>query len=346
MGESRSTTKPVEPAQALSAAPYHAMFLGRVRPRGGLVDSTLLVRRERYIGAGMREDMVVVNLGNEAAGCTITIRAECDVADLFEVKAGRIRPVHDVRAEAVGEELRIVSHSRQRGVRIRAEHAIAMPGGLTFHVVVPARGTWRTTIEASPIVDGEEVPPLFGLPAPLEQAGPVRQLRAWQQLVPTVRTSQQSLGAALVRCREDLGALRLFDPEHPDAPPSVAAGAPWFMTLFGRDSLIASWMALLFDPSLGGRHPPALARLQGRRSTCSPRRSPAGSCTRSASASTHRHPVRWRRRVYYGSVDATPLFVMLLGELRRWGMPPDVVADAARGRPGARVDGRLRRPRR
>ncbi len=317
--------EPVEAAQVLSAAPYHAMFLGRVRPRPGQVDSTLLVRRERYVGAGMREDLALVNLGAEATGCTVTIMVGCDVADLFEVKTDRIRHIRDVRVDARGEELRIVSHSRQRGVRIVAEKAVAAPGMLTFKVLIPARGDWRTTIEAAPIVDGVEVSPLFASPAPLEHAVPVQQLRAWQQRVPTVRTRQQSLGVALARCREDLGSLRLFDVDHPDDPPSVAAGAPWFMTLFGRDSLIASWMALPLDQSLALGTLRRLARLQGRQTNPLTEEEP-GKILHELRFGTQAGPAH-QDGVYYGSVDATPLFVMLLGELRRWGLHPEAVTE-------------------
>ena len=103
-------------------------------------------------------------------------------------------------------------------------------------------------------------------------------------------------------------------PQHPDVP-AVAAGAPWFMALFGRDSLLTAYMALLVDQNLALGTLQTLARLPGHaRSTRSPRRSRAGSCTRCGSAS--RPP--WRSAaasVYYGTADATPLFVMLLGEL-------------------------------
>src|SRR5207245_203733 len=61
---------------------------------------------------------------------------------------------------------------------------------------------------------------------------------------------------------EDLGALRIFDPDHPELP-VVAAGAPWYMTLFGRDSLLTAWSALPADPYLALGVLEALARRQG-----------------------------------------------------------------------------------
>jgi glycogen debranching enzyme len=309
--------------QALSAAPYHAMFLGRVPPSPGLADSTLLVRRERFVGAGMREDLTVANVASRPAQCTLTIRLDCDLADLFEVKAHRNRPVPDIQVRVHDIDLHVGSASRRRGVHIRTDGALVGNDCLTFEVAVPARASWHATIDIAPTVDGVEVVPLFGSPAPPEQAGPVRQLRAWQQLVPTVRTGQQGLAAALLRCREDLGALRLFDPARPDAPPSVAAGAPWFMTLFGRDSLIASWMALPLDSSLAVGTLQWLARLQGKTVDWDTEEEP-GRIMHEIRFGTRGTPVD-RSGVYYGSVDATPLFVMLLGELRRWGLHSDAV---------------------
>ena len=317
--------EPVESVQALSSAPYQATFLARVQPPPGRADSTLLVRRERFVGAGMREDLTVVNVANQPARCTLTISVECDLADLFEVKAQRYRPVPDVLAHERHGELHVDSPSRRRGVRIRADGARVEDGCLTFEVDVAAKTSWHATVEVAPTIDDVEVVPLFVSSAPPDDAGPVRQMRAWQQLVPSVRTGEQTLAIALLRCREDLGALRLFDPDRPGAPASVAAGAPWFMTLFGRDSLIASWMALPLDPSLAVGTLQWLARLQGDEVDVDSEEEP-GRIMHEIRFGTLRTPID-RHGVYYGSVDATPLFVMLLGELRRWGVHADAVRE-------------------
>ena len=92
------------------------------------------------------------------------------------------------------------------------------------------------------------------------------------------------------------------------------------MTLFGRDSLLTVVDGAARRPRPRARHAADAGPLPGHaRSTRAPRRSRAGSCTRCASA---RRPslALGGGRVYYGTVDATPLFVMLLGELRRWGV--------------------------
>ena len=98
----------------------------------------------------------------------------------------------------------------------------------------------------------------------------------------------------------------------------VAAGAPWFMTLFGRDSLLTSWMAMIVDPDLALGTLQTLARFQGRTVNPLTEEEPGRIL----------HEMRFGEAagislgggtIYYGSADATPLFVMVLGELQRWG---------------------------
>ncbi|MDR7085096.1 glycogen debranching enzyme [Arthrobacter ginsengisoli] len=80
--------------------------------------------------------------------------------------------------------------------------------------------------------------------------------------IPVLQMGNGSIERTLQRSYDDLGALRIEDPDHPDRV-VVAAGAPWFMTLFGRDSLWASEMALPVDPSLALGTLQTLADRQG-----------------------------------------------------------------------------------
>jgi glycogen debranching enzyme len=128
----------------------------------------------------------------------------------------------------------------------------------------------------------------------------------------------------LQRSGEDLGALRIFDPEHPDLE-VVAAGAPWFMALFGRDSLLTSWMTLPWVPALARGTLHTLARLQGDATDLLSEEEP-GRILHEVRLGLDASRAIGGSSVYYGSVDATPLFVMLVGEAARWGMDDDDVA--------------------
>ncbi|MEV8634056.1 glycogen debranching N-terminal domain-containing protein [Streptosporangium sp. NPDC051023] len=325
--ELRVDESPVEPLRVLAGEPYHATFVGKAAPRPGRAESSLLVVRDRYVGGGLREDLILRNLSDEPAGCVVDIHIGSDVADLFEVKAGRVRHVADVEITADRSGLLIFSETRSRGTRVVTEPApFAVPGVLIFRVVVPARGEWKVTLQVNPILEGEESPAWFSTHHPLEHAEPARRRADWERLSPSVTTTNRALAQVIHRSREDLGALRLFEPERPDEPPTIAAGAPWFMTLFGRDSLLTSWMALPLDQSLALGTLRRLARLQGKVDDPLTEEEP-GKILHELRFGVQTGASPHGGQAYYGSVDSTPLFVMLLGELRRWGVHEQAVEE-------------------
>src|SRR4029453_8921514 len=256
----------IQPLAVMSTEPYFATFVGRARPRRGLHESTLLVRRERFVGEGMRENIALENLGTEPAAVRLDLTLDADFADLFQVKGGWVGDLTAPESQTEDCALRLWRQYGQsrtsRGVRAVCPEATATSHGLTVRAVVPPRGRWQTVIQVIPLIDGQELSPPFPTDRPLEETVPAQRSRAWRESSPVVKTPDQGLARTLYRSRQDLGALRIFDPEHPDAY-AVAAGAPWFMALFGRDSLLTSYMALSIDPSLALGTLRTLARLQG-----------------------------------------------------------------------------------
>jgi glycogen debranching enzyme len=312
--------EPLEPLAVVPATPYCATFVGRSQRRPDHLESTIMITRTRYIGAGMREDIAVHNFAAEPAGLHISLRVESDLADIIDVKKHRIPDVGQRTIEPSGDGLTISLQLRERmrGVRISGPDAAVGPGELIFEVVVPPRDIWRNTVTARAIIDGQEVPPRFPPDQPISESGPARRHQAWHASSPMVNTDNAGLKRALNRSLGDLGSLRIFDSDHPDRPPGVAAGAPWFMTLFGRDSLLSSWMALPLDATLALGTVRMLADLQGMRVDPITEEEP-GKIMHELRPKTDFGAVPiGSRGAYYGSVDATPLFVMLVDELFRW----------------------------
>lgn len=323
--------KPVEPITVQIPEPFQARFVGRAHSSEGEGESSLLVRRERYVGGGMREDLILRNYGRTRVACTVSFRVAADFADVFEVKAGRIRDKghHAVEVTSSGLYLARYLDSTSRGVRITGvtldgKHAKYSRDRVSFRVVVPPGEEWYASVTALPLIDGTPITPLFPRERPVELSGPAILTRRWREESPVLSYSEnRTLATTLQRSREDLGALRMFDPEHPDDV-GIAAGAPWFMALFGRDSLIASLMSLAVDPTLALGTVQTLARHQGTTVEPNSEEEPGrilhevrfGADVSLALGGSH---------IYYGSIDATPLFVMLLGELSRWGIGKDRV---------------------
>lgn len=134
-------------------------------------------------------------------------------------------------------------------------------------------------------------------------------VRPWLEQLPTMSGSPE-LTKVMQATVEDLAALRI-PVEGGDV---LAAGVPWNLTVFGRDALIAAWMALPIDPTLAASTLRHLARHQATTYDLATDAEPGKVVheeRRGVAAA------RWHER-YYGSVDATPLFVMLLGEYTRW----------------------------
>lgn len=317
----------VESLSVVVDEPFRAVFVTRSRPRSGQVESTLLLLREREVADGMVETLRLRNLSSEAAAVSLGLHVGSDFADLFDVKLGRAGAGRagavQVRAEGGVLELRQERGEGNPSVRVLPDtdpggdvRLRVLPGRIVWDVVVPPRQEWvgRLRVQAFPEDRGA------GREAPAVESTARAQARLaqWRRSAPRLTTPDAQLRHTLARSLEDLGALRIFDPSHPERA-VVAAGAPWFMALFGRDSLLSSWMALPLDPGLALGTVQALAELQGRREDPFTEEQPGRILH-------ERRYGRWLDStggdagVYYGSVDATPLFVMLVGELRRWGV--------------------------
>ena len=132
--------------------------------------------------------------------------------------------------------------------------------------------------------------------------------------MPRVQTSWDELGHAFGQSVNDLAALQMQTGEGGGTWKLPAAGMPWFMTVFGRDTLITSLQTLLFGPELARGALRELAALQATADDASRDAEPGKIVheVRRGKAATH-----WFDR-YYGTVDATPLFLVLLSEVWRW----------------------------
>ncbi|MGH9121385.1 MAG: amylo-alpha-1,6-glucosidase [Acidimicrobiales bacterium] len=316
---------PPQPLSVIPRHPFAATFVARRVPNPGLADSSLLLQRTRYVGNGMREDLVVLNLSHESTACTLTFELDADFAHIFEVKESQVNAggLHRTEVEASTMSFTYELLDVRRGLSVRfPEGAVVVAGGARVEVVVPPRGEWRTSLEFLLSVDGDEIESRYRGDDPENQSLPVARQRAWERQAPRVQCADKAVEAMFLRSEQDLGALRISDPAHPDRS-VIAAGAPWFMTLFGRDSLITSLMTLDVDPALASGTLLTLARTQGVRVDAASEEQPG----KILHEMRHGLTSSGAGSIYYGSIDSTPLFVVALGELHRWGAPPEIVAE-------------------
>ncbi len=310
---------PVDPLGVLEGERFRATFVGRMPPRMGRADATLLVERTRSVGNGMVEEIRIRNLAAEAAGLTVELEVEADFADLFEVKESRVdtRPRVALEDDEYAVTFVLASSPYLSRMRVVGDGEPETAGGTFRHtVVVPGRATWTTRWVVTVALGPHGTLPAHD-EAPAE-GDAARRMARWRLSAPVAETPRPGLEATLHTSSEDLGALQIEDPAHPDRR-VVAAGAPWFMALFGRDSLITSLMALPLDQELALGTLRMLADLQGTRVEPLTEEEP-GRIVHEVRCGRQGSVGRVGSSAYYGTVDATPLFVVLLGELHRWGL--------------------------
>ena len=314
--------EPLECLDVQRIDPHSAAYVTRRRPRDGVADSTLLVVRRRYVGNGMVEEISVANLGRETTALRLSLSAATDFAGLFEVKDGR--PLHQaaITTSVTGSGW---SQSQQRGAESRSVDVTGSggpdvrPGLHTWDLVVGARETATLTVRVVPFFDGVPLTTPYVPGEPHHDSPPAIRHARWRQRSPSVRSPDIHLVRLVRNSTDDLAGLRIDDPEHPSRI-VMAAGAPWFMTIFGRDSLLTSWMLLPVDSRVARGTLETLSEHQG--TTLHPtREEEPGRILHEIRSGLDTGQTPGPDDVYYGSIDATPLFVMLLGELHRWGAP-------------------------
>jgi glycogen debranching enzyme len=283
------------------------------------VDSKLSVIRRRAVGNGFREELRILNHDEKPVDLTIRIDAGSDFADLFEVKdALKKKGTYSARAK---EGRLVLGYQREtftRATDISAtEPARVDKNGLTFKTRIEAQDEWSTNLDVVTTVlesgRGREQPTFA---RPRGRQNMEANLKRWLDDAPTLECDWDALRETYRRSLVDLAALR-FSPPIMGRRSLPAAGLPWFMTMFGRDSIFTSLQALPFAPSLAATTLRALGEWQGT----------VVDDFRDEDPGRILHEMRYGElpafeerphSPYYGCADATPLFVVLLDEYERW----------------------------
>lgn len=280
------------------------------------VDPTVSITRRRVVDGGLREQIDLHNAGSETVDLSVCLQVGADFAYIFDVKHGRT--LDEVAPEADGDAIWFRREGGEERATATMPGGVADGGGLTSRLQLPPGGTGTVLLEVSASDHhGETAPsPDAGEAVP----GPASGVTGPPLPGPSIRCSDRRFGRLVWRSAADLASLYLRDPESPDDR-FVAAGSPWFLTLFGRDSIWAAFMALPYDLDLARGTLRVLARRQGTRVDEETEEEPGKilhEVRRGALAERGDLPP-----FYYGSVDATPLFVVLAHEAWCWGLPDE-----------------------
>ncbi|TMC24323.1 MAG: amylo-alpha-1,6-glucosidase [Chloroflexi bacterium] len=285
------------------------------------VDADLSIIRKRAVGNGFHEDLTILNHKDQPVELKVRIEAAADFVDLFEVK-DKLTKKGECYQRIESDRL-VLGYRRETFVRETLITASAKTDidehGLSFAVHIEPHGEWTTCLEVVVGLGGlgeyhEEA--TYGHGDRRARPNVKMSLDKLGEAVPRLSCDWPSLQVTYRRSLIDLAALRFYPMVLPgQALP--AAGLPWFMTLFGRDSIITSYQALPFGSRLAVTTLLVLAQRQGTRIDDFRDEEPGKILHEQRFGEMTAFEER-PHSPYYGAADVTPLFLILLDEVERW----------------------------
>lgn len=286
---------------------------GEIRPH------SLQLTLSRWISGGVHEDIDIVNYGPAPVRFNLEIALRCDFADLFEVRAERIARRGRIVTQWSDDlgQLRTSYRNRDfcREVTVRPKHnssrCVYANGRISFEVDISPKAAWHSCLLYE-FVDGSAK---FEAPATCIDASAQskvgQRLENWEKTVLKIRTSNDEFADLFRQAIDDMAALRLPIEGRDQLQFVPAAGVPWYVALFGRDSLIASLQNAIVYPGF------ACASLEA----LGARQAAERDDYRDAEPGKIMHEMRFGELAhlelaphspYYGTADATMLYLIVL----------------------------------
>jgi glycogen debranching enzyme len=289
---------------------------------GRIERSTISLQLDRTVSGGVHEDYDLVSYASRPIALTLEIEITSDFADIFDVKLQQLvrRGVLNSRWYRTAGELR-TSYQNQdfkRQLVVAVEKADAHPqfanGRLVFVARLGPRERWHVCLKWLPITAPGRRPTTLACNAITERGtslGPGRLPKV------AIETSNETVRRSWDQAVRDMEALRLEDPSSGRGVFIAAAGVPWFVTLFGRDSLVVAMQGISGYPEFAAGALRRLSELQATRDDPE----------RDMEPGKIPHEIRHGELTqlgllpfapYYGTHDATSLFIIVLSYLYQW----------------------------
>ena len=293
-----------------------------------LPENTLHVRRQQLLGSGVLFDRFTFeNFNRSSVDVVIQLTYSADFLDVFQVRGTArhrcghyFRPV--VRDGALTFYYRGLDDvTRQTVLRFSPAPTEIADRTARWQIQLDPLKRWELEVTVTPVVDNHAATVSAG------DFGAILRSRreahdGWERDSTHFATSNDVFNTAINTAIGDFHALQI----PVDGRRIIAAGIPWFATMFGRDSIIAAYQSLSLNPQLAADTLRLLAARQGTEHNDWRDEQPGkilheyreGEMTRCGEVPFS---------PYYGSVDATPLFLILLSETFNWTADEELVQE-------------------
>ena len=293
---------------------------------GKIAEQDLGLKIERTIGGGIHDDFDITNYTDHEIAFHFGINIGSDFADLFDVKLhetvkrGDFDSVWDPQEHALFT--RYENKDFRRGIIYRLLRTGSEPhygnGTVFFAITLKPGATWHTCAYMIPVIGGQELEPQYKCYQVSDGDTEMDHLQGrWRESTTTISTPFSLLEATFERSVTDMGALRLYEHDINDDLWLPAAGVPWFVTVFGRDSLVVSLQNMMVNPEFALGSLRRLAEFQARERD-DYRDAQPGKILHEMRFGELAHFKLVPHTPYYGTADATILFLIVLSEAFLW----------------------------
>ena len=289
-----------------------------------ILRQTVSIARERTLSDAYRERVEVQNHGPIAFDCDVEVEFDADFADIFEVR-GYARPTRGelLPIEVAADGGIVFGYTGLDGVTVRSH--ISFDPTPTLRPAADDGGGAIVARWAEPLRPGERraiswtvrparEPALAVVPMDPDMLDPAGAHASWLSKNSVIETDHELINQVIRRSLDDLCLLESTDPA---GDRFIAAGVPWFSTLFGRDALITSMQAIAFAPRVAIQTLEILGKRQAT-AVDAWRDSEPGKILHELRTGEMSRTGELPFAPYYGSIDSTPLWLMLLGETHDW----------------------------
>lgn len=304
-----------------------------------LNSETISIQRELVLNGGLFEELTVHNYNTTPVSFELSLSFDADFADLFEIRGfhrqkrgGLLRRVRQPQIEDTPINDLTLAYQGLDGAILEShiQFMYLLPNHLKGYTAI-----WQIELDSHTscqigyrleILMNNRPVSRVNVPSALIQAkaSEMMEKEQWRSQITEIRTDNPEINRAIERAEQDIYLLRqTFEQLNPNTnspePRGIvlSAGVPWFCTLFGRDAIIAASQVLILDPSIARETLMVLAQYQGK----------VDDDWREEQPGKILHELRMGEMArcqeiphtpYYGTVDATPLWLMLYAEYYAW----------------------------
>ncbi|HEY7130768.1 MAG TPA: glycogen debranching N-terminal domain-containing protein, partial [Candidatus Limnocylindrales bacterium] len=248
---------------------YSAAFFLTNPRMASLAPNTIGVRRLRFVGDGLHERIEVSSFSEQPIRVELRLAVGNDFADLFEVKDFVRDRSAEIRHDHASDGSRLAFRYANQGFEAETVVEVSPPANhvegddLVWDLDLPPRGEWACDLHVPLRLGPMAIEPLhqdFGDVFAPEGSDSVSH---WLAQIPHLEADSHLLSEVVAKTARDLLALRIAARTETEDILLPAAGLPWFLTLFGRDTLITAYQTVAFGPRVARGALVALARFQG-----------------------------------------------------------------------------------